>query len=38
MDLVVRSAEEQEIVRTDPVALDSLIERFRFRVPTGAGR
>ena len=38
IDLAVRSAEEQQIVRTDPVALESLVERFRFRVPAGAAR
>jgi len=34
IDLALRSAEEERIVRTDAVTVDSLSERFRFRVPT----
>jgi pilus assembly protein CpaB len=33
LDLVTRSGEDQLIVRTDGVTLDSLAERFRFRIP-----
>lgn len=33
IDMVVRSTEEQQIVRTDAMTLDGLAERFRFRVP-----
>jgi pilus assembly protein CpaB len=33
IDLVLRAAEEQEVVRTDAVTLDSVADRFRFRVP-----
>ena len=33
IDLVLRSSEDQQVVRTDPITLDSLAERFRFRVP-----
>ena len=34
IDLALRSAEEERIVRTDAVTVDSFSERFRFRVPT----
>jgi Flp pilus assembly protein CpaB len=33
IDLVTRSDEDQQMVRTDGVTLDSLAERFRFRIP-----
>jgi pilus assembly protein CpaB len=33
IDLVMRSTEDQRVVRTDAVTMDSLVERFRFRVP-----
>lgn len=33
IDLVTRSDEDQQVVRTDGVTLDSLAERFRFRIP-----
>lgn len=33
IDLALRSTEEERIVRTDAVTVDSLSERFRFRVP-----
>jgi pilus assembly protein CpaB len=33
IDIVTRSTEEQQIVRTDAVTQDMLTERFRFRVP-----
>jgi pilus assembly protein CpaB len=36
IDLALRSVEEQQIVRTDAVTLDSVTERFRFRVPQPA--
>ncbi|MCC6175037.1 MAG: Flp pilus assembly protein CpaB [Chloroflexi bacterium] len=33
IDLALRSADEERIVRTDSVTMDSLADRFRFRVP-----
>jgi pilus assembly protein CpaB len=33
IDFVVRSSEEQQIVRTDAMTMDALAERFRFRLP-----
>ena len=33
LDLVTRSAEDQQVVPTDGVTLDSLTDRFRFRIP-----
>jgi pilus assembly protein CpaB len=33
IDLALRSADEDRIVRTDAVTIDSIAERFRFRVP-----
>jgi len=33
IDLALRSADEDRIVRTDAVTVDSIAERFRFRVP-----
>jgi pilus assembly protein CpaB len=38
IDLVLRSAEEQQIVRTDAVTMDALADRFRFRVPQSLTR
>jgi pilus assembly protein CpaB len=32
IDIVVRSLEEQQVVRTDPVTLDVLVDRYRFRL------
>jgi len=37
IDLVLRSSEDQQVVRTDAVTMDSLVERFRFRVPQPVG-
>jgi pilus assembly protein CpaB len=37
IDLALRSSEEERIVRTDPVNLEGIQERFRFRVPTAQG-
>jgi pilus assembly protein CpaB len=34
IDLALRSSDEDRIVRTDAVTVDSIAERFRFRVPT----
>lgn len=34
VDLVLRSADDTQIVRTDGVTPDALVDRFRFRVPT----
>ena len=34
IDLALRSSDEERIVRTDAVTVDSIAERFRFRVPT----
>jgi pilus assembly protein CpaB len=34
IDLALRSSDEERIVRTDSVTIDSISERFRFRVPT----
>jgi pilus assembly protein CpaB len=34
IDLALRSSDEERIVRTDAVTVDSVAERFRFRVPT----
>ena len=36
IDLALRSSEEERIVRTDAVTVDSLSERFRFRIPVTA--
>jgi pilus assembly protein CpaB len=33
IDLVTRSADDQQLVRTDGVTLDSLTDRFNFRIP-----
>jgi pilus assembly protein CpaB len=33
IDFALRSADEDKIVRTDAVTIDSIAERFRFRVP-----
>ncbi|MFN8635835.1 MAG: Flp pilus assembly protein CpaB [Chloroflexota bacterium] len=33
IDLALRSSDEERIVRTDAVTIDSVSERFRFRVP-----
>jgi pilus assembly protein CpaB len=33
VDLALRSSDEERIVRTDSVTMDSIAERFRFRVP-----
>jgi pilus assembly protein CpaB len=33
IDLVLRSTEDTRVIRTDAVTMDSLVERFRFRVP-----
>lgn len=33
IDLALRSSDEERIVRTDSVTIDSISERFRFRVP-----
>jgi pilus assembly protein CpaB len=35
IDLALRSSDEDRIVRTDAVTVDSIAERFRFRVPQG---
>jgi pilus assembly protein CpaB len=34
IDFALRSSDEERIVRTDAVTVDSIAERFRFRVPT----
>ncbi len=34
VDLVLRSADDAQIVRTDGVTPDALVDRFKFRVPT----
>jgi len=36
IDLALRSAEEERIVRTDAVTVESFTERYRFRIPTVA--
>jgi pilus assembly protein CpaB len=33
IDLALRSSDEERIIRTDAVTVDSIAERFRFRVP-----
>jgi hypothetical protein len=33
IDLVLRSTDDQQVVRTDAMTMDSLVERFRYRVP-----
>jgi len=38
IDLALRSSDEDKIVRTDAVTVDSIAERFRFRVPTEVQR
>jgi pilus assembly protein CpaB len=38
IDLVLRSAEEEQVIRTEAMTLDSLVERFRFRVPQSVVR
>jgi pilus assembly protein CpaB len=35
IDLVLRSTDDQQVVRTDAVQMDILTDRFRFRVPQG---
>ena len=35
IDLVLRSSDDPQVVRTDAVAMDILTDRFRFRVPAG---
>jgi pilus assembly protein CpaB len=35
IDLALRSVDDQQVVRTDAVAMDILTDRFRFRVPQG---
>jgi pilus assembly protein CpaB len=35
IDLVLRSTDEDRVVRTDAMTVDSVAERFRFRVPQG---
>jgi pilus assembly protein CpaB len=35
IDLVLRSTDDQQVVRTDAVVMDILTDRFRFRVPQG---
>jgi Flp pilus assembly protein CpaB len=36
LDLVTRSADDEQLVRTDGVTLDALTEQFRFRIPKSA--
>jgi pilus assembly protein CpaB len=36
IDIVLRSLEEQQVVRTDPVTMDILLDRYRFRLVQGA--
>ena len=36
IDLVLRSADDAQIVRTDGVSPDTLVDRFKFRVPSQA--
>jgi pilus assembly protein CpaB len=38
IDFALRSSDEEQIVRTDAVTVDSIAERFRFRVPTEVKR
>jgi pilus assembly protein CpaB len=38
IDLVMRSQDDQQVVPTDGVTLDSLADRFRFRVPQSVAR
>ena len=38
IDLVLRSQDDAQVVRTDGVTLDSLADRFRFRVPQAVVR
>ncbi len=38
VDLVMRSQDDQQVVPTDGVTLDSLADRFRFRVPQSVAR
>jgi Flp pilus assembly protein CpaB len=38
IDLVMRSQDDQQVVPTDGVTLDSLADRFRFRVPQSVVR
>jgi Flp pilus assembly protein CpaB len=39
MDLVLRSRGSQDVVATEPVNVDSLVDRFHFRtLPSGTGR
>jgi pilus assembly protein CpaB len=33
IDLATRSVEEQQVVRTDAVTMDTVVDRFRFRIP-----
>jgi pilus assembly protein CpaB len=38
IDLVLRSIDDQQVVRTDAISMDVLAERFRFRVPQAGTR
>lgn len=38
IDFALRSSDEDRIVRTDAVTVDSIAERFRFRVPQEVGK
>jgi pilus assembly protein CpaB len=38
IDLVLRSADEPDVIRTDAITLDSMTDRFRFRVPQQVAR
>jgi Flp pilus assembly protein CpaB len=33
IDLVLRSTDDEQAIRTDAITMDTLVERFRFRLP-----
>jgi pilus assembly protein CpaB len=38
IDLVLRSSEEEQVVRTEAITMDSVVDRFRFRIPQSVAR
>jgi pilus assembly protein CpaB len=38
IDLALRSSEEEQVVRTEAITMDSIVDRFRFRIPQSVTR
>jgi pilus assembly protein CpaB len=38
IDLALRSSEEEQVVRTEAITMDSVVDRFRFRIPQSVTR